>query len=82
MSVLDGVERELKGLPKELRDSGVAEVARALAKRIDEGRGSPSECGKVVLDALSRLRELAPPKHERTKLDDINDELAKKRLAR
>lgn len=81
MSVVEGVERDLKGLPAGLRDSGLAAVAMAMAERIDEGRGSPSECGKVVLDALTRLRELAPPKRERTRLDELGDRRAK-RVAR
>lgn len=71
MSVADGVRRDLEQLPEELRDSGLAAVALAMAERIDLGRGSPSECGKVVIDALARLRDLAPPKQEKSKLDDL-----------
>ena len=71
MSVVEGVERELAKLPEDLRESGFAAVALAMAERIDAGRGSPSECGKVVIDALARLRELTPPQHERTRLDEL-----------
>lgn len=81
MTVLEGVERDLESLPADLRECGLAAVARAMALRIDEGRGSPSECGKVLIDALSRLRDLAPPKMERTKLDDLTAR-RKQRLAR
>lgn len=78
MSVLAGIEQELQKLPEELRDSGLAAIARAMAERIDSGRGSPSECGKVAIDALTRLRELAP---EEVKADGIDD-LAKQRVKR
>jgi hypothetical protein len=78
VSVLVGVEHDLTRLPDDLRASGLAALARAMAERIDEGRGSPSECGKVLESVLVRLRELAPPKQEK---DDI-DELGAKRAAR
>lgn len=71
MNVADAVRHELSELPDDLRESGIAAVAVALAERIDAGKGSPSECGKVVLDALTRLRDLSPPKQEKTKLDDL-----------
>lgn len=71
MSVKAGVERELARLPEDLRDSGIAAVALAMAARIDEGRGSPSECGKVVLDALSKLREFAPTEEKKGLVHDI-----------
>lgn len=71
MSVVAGVERDLEALPKDLRESGLAAVALAMARRIDGGQGSPSECGKVVIDALTRLRELAPPEEKKGQLHDI-----------
>ena len=71
MSVVEGVERELERLPRDLRESGLAAVARAMAERIDEGRGSPSECGKVIIEALTKLRELAPPEEKKGQLHDI-----------
>jgi hypothetical protein len=71
VSVVEGVERELQLLPEDLRSSGTAAVALAMAARIDGGKGSPSECGKVLLDALAKLRDLAPPKREPTRLDDL-----------
>lgn len=71
MSVIDGVEHDLAALPEDLRESGTAAVAIALAERMDARKGSPSECGKVVIEALKTLRELAPPKQEVTRLDDL-----------
>lgn len=73
MSVLAGVEADIARLPVEMRDSGLAAIARAMASRIDEGRGSPSECGKVAIDALVKLRELAPPVEKKGKLYAINE---------
>lgn len=71
MSVVAGVERDLEQLPVDLRESGLAAVALAMAERIDAGRGSPSECGKVVIEALARLRDLAPPEEKKGELHDI-----------
>jgi hypothetical protein len=71
VSVVDGVENELGKLPVDLRESGLAAVARAMAERIDEGKGSPSECGKVVIEALTKLRELAPPEEKKGELHDL-----------
>lgn len=71
MSVAEGVDRDLARLPADLRESGLAAVAKAMATRIDEGKGSPSECGKVVIEALSKLRELAPPEEKKGQLHDI-----------
>lgn len=71
MSVLEGVERDLAAFPEDLSSSGTAELARAMARRIDEGHGSPSECGKVLLDSMATLRELAPIKVEEDALNDI-----------
>jgi hypothetical protein len=72
VSVVAAVEGDLARLPEDLAGSGLAAVALAMAERIDAGRGSPSECGKVLVDALLKLRDLAPPKQERTKLDELS----------
>jgi hypothetical protein len=79
VSVYASVATEVERLPADLQESGLAAVALAMAERIDEGRGSPSECGKVLIDALMKLRDLCPPKQERTQLDDLADELAPRR---
>jgi hypothetical protein len=86
MSVLEGVEADLAQLPEHLRESGLAAVAKAMAQRIDTGKGSPSECGKVVIEALSKLRDLSPPKREEDGVDELSnrraDRLRKPRAAR
>jgi hypothetical protein len=71
MSVVDGVGHDLANLPADLRESGFAAVALAMAERIDEGKGSPSECGKVVIEALTKLRELGPPEEKKGELHDL-----------
>lgn len=78
MSVVAGVRRELERLPEDLRESGIAAVALAMAERIDSGKGSPSECGKVVVDALTRLREMAPPEQQKTRVDELRERRAKR----
>lgn len=79
MSVVAGVSREISKLPVDLQESGLAAIALAMAERIDGGRGSPSECGKVVIEALSQLRALAPPKRERDGIDEIGVKRAARR---
>jgi hypothetical protein len=71
VSVVAGVEHELAKLPVDLRESGLAAVALAMAERIDAGKGSPSECGKVVIEALTKLRELAPPEEKKGELHGL-----------
>lgn len=71
VTVVEGVQRDLAALPEDLRESSLAAVALAMAERIDAGRGSPSECGKALLDAMSRLRDLVPPKKEGSRLDEL-----------
>lgn len=74
MSVLEGVEQDLARLPIDLQQSGLAAIARAMATRIDEGRGSPSECGKVAIDALVKLQDRAPAPEKKGALHDIKSE--------
>jgi hypothetical protein len=71
MSVLQGVESDLADMPDNVKNSGLAAVAVAMAERIDEGKGSPSECGKVLIEALTKLRELAPPEEKKGELHGI-----------
>lgn len=72
VSVADSVRAEVARLPADLRECALASVAVAMAEHIDAGRGSPSECGKVLVDVLVRLREMAPPKKEATRLDELS----------
>lgn len=78
MSAVAAVERDLARMPADVAQSTEAATALAMALRLDEGGGSPSECAKALLDARARLREMAPAKRERTRLDDLSDRRAKK----
>lgn len=79
VSLTERLEREFEEMPVELADGALAGLALAMAERIDENRGSPSECGKVLSDVLAQLRALAPPKQEADRVDDIGDMLAERR---
>jgi hypothetical protein len=64
MSVIEAVRRDLAALAERdpaLAESALAMTMEAMADRLDNGGGSPSECAKALIDAWSRLRELAPP---------------------
>lgn len=78
MSMVEAVKRELAKLPDDLSESIEAATILTMAERVDAGKGSPSECGKVILDAIKTLRGLIPPKQEK---DDL-DELAERRRRR
>ena len=84
MSVLEGVDRELAELrkrDKRLAESGLAEMARALAEGIDSSGNSftsRSIAAKELRDTMAAIRDLAPVavKHDKV------DELAKRRADR
>jgi hypothetical protein len=82
MSVVDGVKRDLAELPKDLRESGLAEGALAIARVMDDFETSPAEmasCLRALHAALNRLRELAPPKEAKDGVDQIAERRAKRR---
>lgn len=75
-SVSEALERELAAMPQELRESTLAATAMSLADALDDpdnSATSKSMCGRVMLDILDRLRELAPPQQQTTQLDDIRN---------
>ena len=72
MSQVDRVEHDLARLPEHLREGADAGVALSMARILDgEGRGSASECARVLLEALATLRELAPPEEKKGELHGI-----------
>ena len=79
--MLAGVENDLARLPEELAESGLAEMARAMARKIDDGKGSPSECAKALMQALGELRQMSPPERKRDTLDEINEQRQRRRAA-
>ena len=60
--------------------SSAAGLAVAMAREVesDAVASAKAACGRVLLEALERLRELVPVERER----DVVDELAARRLAR
>jgi hypothetical protein len=71
MSAVASVKRDLKRLPDHLAESAEAATALAMAERLDLDEGSPSECAKALMDAMARLRAMAPPEEKRGELHDI-----------
>jgi hypothetical protein len=82
--VVKAVEHDLKQFGADLAASGLAASALALAGEIDSplnSATSKSMCARALLDTLERLRALAPPKKEKTKVDDLASKRARRRSA-
>lgn len=83
MSVLESVERDLAEIAErdaKLAESGLAALAKQLAREMDENNSATSKsmCAKALMEALEKLRELSPAE----KADDRVDELAGRRAER
>lgn len=84
VSVYEAVERDLTGIASRcpgLESSALAALALALAAEIDNidnSATSKSMCAARLVEALDRLRELAPETNEGDQLDEITE----RRLAR
>lgn len=84
MSVKAAVERDLKKMPADVRASGLAATALAMAAEIDSidnSATSKSMCAGKLIDAMDKLRAAVPDVPQRTKLDEIA-EARERRLAR
>ena len=74
MSVVEAVERDLKGLGPKAADTSLAATALALARELDEpgnSATSKSMCAKSMVEVLRELRALMPAKQEADQLDDL-----------
>lgn len=74
MKVLEAVEHDLAKLPPDLGESALAAIARAMAESMDSPRISHtarSMCGRLLLDTIERLLELAPADQKKDRLDDL-----------
>ena len=80
VSVVEAVERDLAQLPKDLAGSVYAASALALAAEMDTRNSATSKsmCAKELRDTMDRLRQLAPAKKEKDKLDDLSARRAKR----
>ena len=77
----EAAERELRPLPKDLRDGLLAATVRELARQLDDPDHSltaKSAAAGQVLALLTRLRELAPPQEEADAVNDIETQRAKR----
>jgi hypothetical protein len=80
-SVGRAVARELKAMDAATSSLGAA--ALALARQLD---GEPkaadvAACAKALRETLDRLRELSPPKQEKTESDELAAGRARRRRA-
>jgi hypothetical protein len=85
VSVVDAVRRDLNRLDKEYAESGLAASALALAAEIDDSANSAtskSMCARALLDTMNRLRELAPEKPKKDRVDELSKRRAKRRAGR
>ncbi len=81
MTAVEAVEQELALLGK-AASPALAASARILARRMDDPHSSAtsvSNCGRVLLDTINRLREQAPPKPERTAVDELDTRRQRRR---
>lgn len=76
-TVVEGVQRDLDGLPEELRGGALAATALELARAVDLGLNQAS-CAKELRGVMAELTAKAPAKAE----GDTVDELAEQRNAR
>ena len=72
--VAQAVERDLAKAPENVRTSGLALVALALARELDQSGNSATSKSMVarsLLDTMDRLSELIPTESEADGLDDL-----------
>lgn len=82
MSVVDGVEHDLKGLSDDLRESALAQGALAVARVMDDFETEPAEmasCFRALQAALAQLRELAPPEEAKDGIDQLAEKRERRR---
>lgn len=82
LSVVSAVERDLKALGGGLAESSLAAAAFALARELDcaeNSATSKSMCARALRETMDRLQELAPPKAERDRIDEVSDRRERRR---
>jgi hypothetical protein len=73
-AVEKAVDRDLKALGR-IESHALAASARALARELDNATNSAhskSLCARALQEQLERLREMAPPKKTKDKLDELS----------
>lgn len=87
MSVLEATQRDIAEIAKRdkgLAASGLAALAEQLAKELDSSGNSAtskSMCAKALMDALDRLRDLAPAEQAKGRIDELGSRRAKRRAS-
>jgi hypothetical protein len=83
MSVLDKIDAELTDLHADETSPGMAAVARALAKAIDDTEALTAKAvgADKLRSIMSDIRKLAPVGEEGDAVDDIAQQRAKRRAA-
>ena len=74
MSVVEAVGRDLERMGDEVSESALAATALALAAELDDADNSAtskSMCARALNETMAVLRELAPPKAERDRIDEV-----------
>lgn len=85
--VLEATERDIADIAKRdkaLAKSGLAATAKQLARELDsQGNSATSKsmCAKALMEALDRLRELAPAEQARGRIDELGTRRAKRRAS-
>lgn len=83
--VVAAVQRDLRAIAKRDKDlarSGLAALALALAKELDDPKNSltsKGQAGRTLADALAELRELAPYEPKDDGIDKLVARRAKRR---
>jgi hypothetical protein len=83
-NVIDSIQRGLDDMPPAVAGSALAAMALALGREIEHpynSATSKSMCAKSLMEALDRLRAIAPPKQEADGIDDIAGQREKRRAA-
>ena len=84
MSVLEAVEGDIAEIAKRdkaLADSGLAAMAKQLARELDANNSATSKsmCARALMDALEKLRDLAPADDAKDRVDELGARRDKRR---
>jgi dissimilatory sulfite reductase (desulfoviridin) alpha/beta subunit len=82
--VYEAVKRDLAKLPEEIRESGLAASALALAKELDGMNSATSKamCSKALIDTWAAIRELAPKEEKKDGLDELKERRRRRQALR
>jgi hypothetical protein len=73
---------EIAQMPERVRNGALAASALELARQMDapdNSATSKSMCAKALFDVVTRLAEMAPPKREEDRIDELGARRANRR---